>query len=135
MLVRSTAFPAEWIFHHSVSNSMFPSPATHNRALRGRTLRLVLAALATVVIVPIVLFSRGDDDDPTARVLTETTRAATTSEASASTTTTVFQIEIAPNWVPKESSLYSESEESKLLRDELGAPTTTTTLPGSSEDD
>ena len=103
----------------------------------GRRLRLGVAAAVTLVAVPVAMWVGGGDDsaetDQPVRVAGATTVVESDdpeseAEPDSVTTTTTFQVEIDPAWIPKMSSTYSESEETKRVRDELASfPTTTTT--------
>jgi hypothetical protein len=101
--------------------------------------RIVFLAAVTAVTIGVLAWSSSGDDGAPPRRHAE--RSATTAQRTAatsaptSTPTTAHPFVLDPSWVPKGSSRYSESEESKLQADELQATSTTTTLASDDQGD
>jgi hypothetical protein len=101
------------------------------RSLRPR---IVLLTAVTAVTVGLLVWTslRGDGASPdrrTERSATTARRTDATTAPTAATATTAHPFVLDPSWLPKGSSRYSESEESKRQADELQGATTTTTRP------
>ncbi len=103
-----------------------------SRGPSGRPpLRIVLAALVTVVLVAVwaagALLGDGGDDPSSADAPGPTTTAA----PATTTTTEAPLVDVEPGWPRKGMSRFGESEESKQLRESL-PPTSTTSSTTSS---
>ena len=111
---------------------MILTPPGPRRPDRGRAIRIGIAGIATVVVASIAIFHKpgttGGVGDSASGGATTTV----TGVVPATSTTMAPLIVLDPSWQEKGVSRYSDSEESKALRDSLGPLVTTTRPPSTS---